>query len=573
MPTIEAALYARVSSEQQADAQTIQSQIAALRERVAADGVVVPPDREFIDDGYSGATLIRPALERLRDLAAAGEIERIYVHSPDRLARSYAYQVVLLDEWRRLGIEVVFLNKAIGKSPEDDLLLQVQGVVAEYERAKIMERCRRGKRHSARSGFVSVMACAPYGYRYVKPQDGGQARFEPIPEQARVVQQIFTWVGRDRCSLYQVAQRLRQAGEPTATGKQFWSRTIVWHVLQNPAYKGQAAYGKTRTMARQPRLRPLRGRPAQPRRDHSIAAVEQQDWIFIPVPPLVEESLFEAAQQQLRENRTRAREGRRRPGHLLQGLTCCSTCGYAYYAKRLRQRGAGGRLLDYVYYRCSGCDGYRFSDGPVCTNTQVRGDMLEAAVWAEVCALLENPGRLEQEYRRRLNTRESDADLDIVKAQINKANQTISRLIDSYAEGLIEKDEFTPRIRRIKERVRSLEEQLRFQMERAAQRRELLLVITRLEDFATRIKDGLQRAAWNTRRDLVRTLVRRVEIGRDGVNVVFRVDPNLSPLVPPGHTLPDCTWREAATKSRVTRTGAPGSFWGLVRILPLAVAD
>src|SRR5215472_7826895 len=144
MLPVEAAFYARVSGEQQADAQTIQSQIAALRERIASDEVLVPPDREFIDDGYSGATLVRPALERLRDFAAAGAIQRIYVHSPDRLARSYAYQVVLLDEWRRYGIEVVFLNKAIGQSPEDDLLLQVQGVVAEYERAKIMERCRRG---------------------------------------------------------------------------------------------------------------------------------------------------------------------------------------------------------------------------------------------------------------------------------------------------------------------------------------------------------------------------------------------------------------------------------------------
>jgi site-specific DNA recombinase len=257
MPLLEAAWYARVSGEQQADAQTIQSQIAALRERIASDEVLVPPDREFVDDGYSGATLVRPALERLRDFAAAGAIQRIYVHSPDRLARSYAYQVVLLDEWRRYGAEVVFLNKAIGQSPEDDLLLQVQGVVAEYERAKIMERCRRGKRHAARTGNIGVMSCAPYGYRYVSSQEGGGvARFEPVPEQARVVRQIFTWVGRDRLSLYQVARRLQQAGELTATGKQWWSRTIVWHILQNPAYKGQAAYGKTRTVNRRQRLRP-----------------------------------------------------------------------------------------------------------------------------------------------------------------------------------------------------------------------------------------------------------------------------------------------------------------------------
>lgn len=515
MPPIEAAFYARVSGEQQADAQTIQSQIVALRERVVSDEILVPPNREFIDDGYSGATLVRPALERLRDLAAAGAIQRIYVHSPDRLARSYAYQVVLLDEWRRYGIEVIFLNKAIGQSPEDDLLLQVQGVVAEYERAKIMERCRRGKRHAARTGNVSVMSCAPYGYRYMSSQEGsGAARFEPIPEQARVVRQIFTWVGRDRFSLNQVA------------------------------YKGQAAYGKTRTVSRQQRLRPLRGRPIHPRYDHSTAAVDHQDWISIPVPALVDESLFDAAQEQLRENRTRAREGRRHPGCLLQGLTCCSSCGYAYYAKRLRQRGAGRQLVDYVYYRCTGTDGYRFSGGRVCSNTQVRGDLLEAAVWAEVRALLENPKRLEDEYKRRLATPETDPDLDTLRAQIAKVKQTISRLIDGYADGLIEKDEFTVRIRRAKERSARFEEQLRSQVELAAQRRELLLIITRLEDFTTRIKNGLGHADWNTKRDLLRALVRRVEIGPDGVNVVFRVDPAISPSIPPDGIMPDCTRRE-----------------------------
>src|SRR5437868_11293723 len=134
MSVVQAALYARVSSEQQADAHTIASQVAALRERVTADGLGVPPEREFLDAGYSGATLVRPALERLRDLAAAGDLDRLYVHSPDRLARKYAYQALLLDEFQRAGVEVVLPNRALGQSPEDDLLLQVQGMAAEYAR-------------------------------------------------------------------------------------------------------------------------------------------------------------------------------------------------------------------------------------------------------------------------------------------------------------------------------------------------------------------------------------------------------------------------------------------------------
>ena len=136
MNKIRAALYARVSGEQQAAAHTIESQIAALSERAQKDGVPVPLEREFLDDGYSGATLIRPAMDRLRDLAAVGGIDRSYVHSLDRLARNYAYQVLLIEELRRVGVEIVFLNRPLGQSPEDDLLLQVQGIVSEYERRR-----------------------------------------------------------------------------------------------------------------------------------------------------------------------------------------------------------------------------------------------------------------------------------------------------------------------------------------------------------------------------------------------------------------------------------------------------
>jgi site-specific DNA recombinase len=264
---VQAALYARVSSEQQATAHTIASQLAALHERVAADGLSLRDDLSFIDDGYSGATLIRPALERLRDAAAAGDVERLYVHSPDRLARKYAYQALLLDEFQCAGVEVIFLNRPLGQSPEDELLLQVQGMVAEYERAKILERSRRGKRHGAHSGVVNVLCGAPYGYRYVtKHEGGGQARYEIVLEEARVVRQLFAWVGRERLSIGAVVRRLNQAQERTRTGKTVWDRTTVWGMLKNPAYKGTAAFGKTRAAELRPRLRSQRGRPDQPRR-------------------------------------------------------------------------------------------------------------------------------------------------------------------------------------------------------------------------------------------------------------------------------------------------------------------
>jgi site-specific DNA recombinase len=173
MAECRAAFYARVSSEAQARDKTIASQVAALRERIAADGVTMLPDAAYIDEGHSGSSLMRPALERLRDAAFAGDIDRVYVLAPDRLARRHAHQALLMEEFRRAGVEVAFLNRPIGASPEDDLLLQIQGVIAEYERAQILERGRRGRRHAARMGSVSALAGAPYGYRYITRARGG----------------------------------------------------------------------------------------------------------------------------------------------------------------------------------------------------------------------------------------------------------------------------------------------------------------------------------------------------------------------------------------------------------------
>ena len=172
------AICARLSSEQQARQATVESQVVALKQRVEADGYVLLPQDVFVDEGFSGATLVRPSLERLRDRAADGALEVLYVHSPDRLARKYAYQVLLLEELQSCAVEVIFVHGPSGHTAEDELLVQVQGMIAEYERAKILERSRRGKLHRARQGLVNPLSGAPYGYLYVKKSDGASASYQ-----------------------------------------------------------------------------------------------------------------------------------------------------------------------------------------------------------------------------------------------------------------------------------------------------------------------------------------------------------------------------------------------------------
>jgi site-specific DNA recombinase len=513
------ALYARVSSEQQAEANTIASQVAEIRERIVTDGCDLRTVLEFIDDGYSGATLVRPALERLRDVAAAGGMDRLYVHRPDRFARNYAYQVLLVEDLTGQGVEVTFLNRPLGQTPEDQLLLQVQGVIAEYERAQFLERSRRGKRHAALEGRVAILCHAPYGYRYVsKFEGGGEARYEIVFEEARVVQQVYTWVGQDRCSINEVCRRLHQAGVRTRTGKEYWDHKTIWDMLKNPAYKGEAAFGKTRWVPNGPRLRVPRGKPAQPRRAFWGKDAPQEDWITIPVPAIVDPALFDAVQDQLAENRRRARIPEKGSRYLLQGLLVCAQCGYAYHGLTNDERNA--------YYRCSGSMSLpRFGGKRWCWNKALRMDLTDARVWQEVCHVLEEPERLEQEYRRRLLPSQHPEEQEGMETQTGKLRRGIARLIDSYADGLIDKQEFASRVTRLRQRLQHLEDQLQSLKQDAEADEEVHLLFGRLDTFVAKVKEGIHSADFQTRRDIIRALVKQVEIDEQQIRVVFRISP------------------------------------------------
>jgi site-specific DNA recombinase len=522
---VRVAIYARVSSELQAQRGTIGSQVEALRQRVREDSLSLDEELCFIDDGYTGSTLVRPALDRLRDVAWAGGFQRLYVHSPDRLARKYAWQVLLVEELQRCGVDLVFLNRTIGVSPEEDLLLQMQGVIAEYERTKFMERSRRGKRHAARQGSVAILVAAPYGYRYIRKHDGGgQAQYQVNLDQARVVRQIFEWVVYERLSTRQVVRRLAREGITSAKGKH-WCPETVGKLLNNPAYKGQAVFGKSRVGERRPQLRPGRGRPEQPREATSRYPGKPEEQIVIPVPAIVSEELFEAVAEQLAENRKHLRERQSGPGYLLQGLLECGCCGYAYYGHGIKRFARHPAF--YPYYHCYGSQAHRLLGGPrLCTNKPLRLDRLEAAVWADVREVLQNPDELRQEFERRLNGESpSDVNLGQVNKQIAASQRGISRLIDAYEGGLIEKDEFEPRLRQSRERLARLQEEAAKVADGAARQAELRLVLGHLGQFADQVRQGLDQADWNTRREIIRSLVKVVKIDPAHVRITYRISP------------------------------------------------
>ena len=334
---ISAAIYARVSSARQKKHQTIGSQTAALREHAAQNRLEVPPEWVFEDEGHSGATLVRPGLEALRDLAAQGCLDVVLVYSPDRLARKFAYQALLIEEFARTGVRVEFINNgARGDTPEDQLLVQFQGMFAEYEKAQLMERYRRGKVHRARTGSVNVLSGAPFGYRYYLRKSDHAAAYEILQGEAPLIAELFRRYADDGATIADLARWLTGQGVPTRTGKHRWDRSVVWGMLRNPAYAGRAVFGKTMAVqepAGLNRVARLQGRSV-PRAARTVGR-PSAEWTEISVPAIVTEETFARVQQRLADNKRFAARNTKVPS-LLQGLAACSACGYGYYRTSTR---------------------------------------------------------------------------------------------------------------------------------------------------------------------------------------------------------------------------------------------
>ena len=434
-------------------------------------------------------------------------IDRLYVHSPDRLARKYAYQVLLLDELRRRGVEVVFLNRDIGRSPEDDLLLQVQGMVAEYERAKILERSRRGKLHAARGGSVNVWGGSVRLSLCRQAEGGGEASLRDSSRNRRaVVRQIFAWVGRGRCSIGEVCRRLQQQGVPSPKGKTSWDRTTVWGMLRNPAYvRARPTSARPGSANARPRLRP----PAGAARAAASALLDltrlpAADQVVIAVPATGgRPALFAAVAEQLAENRN-ASGSQASAGP----VTCCkvwwsaSAAAMRSTASRSAGRlGQGHRALRLLSLHRHGCLSlWGPADLP---QRAVRTDVLErpCGTMCVPCWPTRSDSARSMNAGAERPTGEEKAEVARLQSRIQTAKRGIARLIDGYEEGLLDKSEFEPRIRRAKERLGKLEGERADADEAGDGGAELQRSIGHLHGFAERVQEGFARgglgnAAW-----------------------------------------------------------------------------
>jgi site-specific DNA recombinase len=499
-------LYARVSTERQQERGTVDSQLAALRAAAAAAGDEIV--EEFVDDGYSGARLDRPALDRLRDAAEAGVLDGVVCLCADRLARAYAYQVLILEELERFGVTVRFLEgPALGADPQATLLVQMQGVIAEYERAKIAERYRRGKLYRARAGEVFFWKMS-YGHRRVVPDDDGPARVELFEPEAQIVREIFRAYVEDEEPMRQIAHDLHDRGVPSPTGKPVWGVSTIGRLLRNEAYIGTVYYNRREAIdgngPRGARTRKTRYRE-RPR----------EEWIPIQVPAIVDQDTFERAQRVSRDNSKWNPRGAEPGAWLLRGLVECGHCGVGVNCHKMRGRnGAFHR-----YYYCRNHDVLRAGGHDRrCPERNIRANELDAFVFEQVRAALLDPRQLIAGERAVITATPPNED-ELIAAQLKHLESALGatererlRLLDAYQAGLLELDELTRRTATLTTRRGQLAKERDATSDRSAELASQNRLRRGLAQFAQRVAASLDELDFDARQRLLRLVVEKVRV-------------------------------------------------------------
>ena len=528
------ALYARVSIEAQEARGTIGSQLDALKSRITNERHELIA--EYVDDGYSGARLDRPALDALRDAAEAGLFEGVWCLSPDRLARAYAYQVLVLDELARFGVRVLFTDALAldDDDPQARLLTQVQGVISEYEKAKIAERYRRGKLWRARAGEV-ISWKAPYGYRRVARSGDTAAHLEIFEPEAAVVRRIFEDYVAGGHSVRQICRRLDADSVPSPTGNPVWGHSTVARLLRNDAYVGPVYYNRTETVAITSRTgkRTTRQRPR-----------DKEEWIAISVPSIVADDIFEAAQRVSHDHSKWSPRNVRQQAWLLRGLVKCGHCAVGVSCHQMR--GRNGTV--HRYYWCHNHFTVRArGEHNRCPERNIRADELDAFVFDHVRATL-MPPELLLAGEAAVAAQRPAPDDELLAAEFARLDRKITavggerrRLADLYQAGLLE----LPDLKRRAHELDARHNQLVAQRDTlVVQRHELAAdnwLRRRVFDFARRASAAIDALDFDGRQQLMRVVVEEVRVSGWHVEIQLRIPLDEPPGDGPGDQgrLPD----------------------------------
>jgi site-specific DNA recombinase len=510
------AIYARVSTQHQAQAQTIEQQLERLIMYVQQQGWVLPEERIFRDDGYSGATLRRPGLDRLRDLVGAGELDRVVITTPDRLARNYVHQMVLLEEFEKHDCQVEFLDRPLSRDPHEQLVLQIRGAVAEYERTLIAERMRRGRQARYRAGILLPWTRPPYGYQVDPDRPRDPTGVQVGEAEAAAVREMFAFYLEEGSTLFGLVNHLHTLGVASPTGQTYWSTATVRGILTNPAYTGQVYAGRTRLV--QPRARRSATHPLG-KAAESHVPTPAAEWIPVAtIPPIIEQEQFDRVRAKLAHNQQGARRNNTAHSYLLRALVSCGVCQLSCTARQLHP--------GYHYYVC------RSKTDVVCAHLHHRcparyipAHQLDELVWQDLCEILTHPDIITQALHRAQSGSWLPQELqarreNLRRGQVALQNQ-LDRLTDAYLNGIIPLPEYQRRRTDLEQKHQGLEEQARQIGQQVNRQDELAHLCTSVEGFCCRVQTGLVHATFEQKRKLVELLIDRVVVTDGEVEIRY----------------------------------------------------
>ena len=514
---IRVAIYARVSTPNQMQSQTIEQQIERLKQHVTQHSWQLEPEHIFRDDGRSGATLNRPGLDRLRDVVRYGEVERVIVTTPDRLARNYVHQMVVLDELERFGCQVDFLDRPMSQDPHDRLLLQIRSAVAEYERTLITDRMRRGRLAKYRAGVLLPWTHPPYGYRLDpdNPRDPTGVRIED--SEATVVREIYAWYLEERISLLGLARRLHQKEILNPSGKKLWSLATLRAILRQPAYLGKVYAGRYRYRAariRRSATHPL-GQPAQ-----TAVELPPEEWIFVAnIPAIITQEQFDLAQARLAQNKSFAARNNKSYRYLLRALVSCGLCQSACTA-RAAEKGK------YLYYVCSGkAKAIHSRKENKCPSRFAPARQLDDLVWQDLCQVLTHPDSITHALERAFGGHWLPQELQARRENLRRGRDSLQRQLDrlteAYLAAVIPIAEYKRRRQELETRLEAFENQESQLLSQSNRQAQIAALVTSIQDFCQRIQGGLEQATFEQKRQLVELLIDRVIVTDDKVEIRY----------------------------------------------------
>lgn len=448
------AIYGRVSTSNQENEGTIETQLSAVREFSQKNGYTIV--KEYLDEGWSGDNIVRPDLDQLRIDAKEKMWEAVLMYDPDRLARRYSYQELVMDELRESGVEVIFITTPAPKNDEDRILYGVKGLFAQYERAKISERFRLGKLRKVKEGHV-LTSEAPYGYTYIR---GNRERhlhgyYEINETEARIVKMIFDWIGNEGLNIRKVVKRLQDLGiKPRKSKRGVWNTSTLTTMLRNKAYIGEAHWGSSYAVIPD---KPIKTEKYKKVKKSSRRNKPEEEWIAsaIPVPVIIERDLFTRTREQLKTNFALCNRNKKNQ-YLLAGKIKC-VCGKT-------RGGEGPQHGKHLYYRCNDRN-YSFPLPATCPERGINARVADKLVWDQVSRLMSSPELMAKQVARWTNlqqnkTKSASGDIGAIEKEIAKLKENQERYDKAYGAGIFTIEKLKEYTTPIREQITSLEHQI-----------------------------------------------------------------------------------------------------------------